>query len=88
MYSIVVEHNTTQEADPMLIYRICLFHDFGEPSFETIEVHVRNSSEAIQAGRDLKTRRGVRSDFFTVQNDMGQEVYHSIFGRWDDPRLP
>lgn len=71
-----------------MMYKVFLYHEFGEPHFKSEEISVRNRSEAVTAARLLKLALGDRSDFFTVVDENGMEIYHSILGAWDDQRIP
>jgi hypothetical protein len=73
------------------MYSIYFYHNFGEPYYHSITKIQTDRPGAIQTARDYKNRHGDRGDHFEVFMEADGEaipVYHSIFGAWDDPRLP
>lgn len=71
------------------IYIIEFYHEFGEPSYHSFEV-TGTRAQAIQAARDHKRNHASSYDFFEVSENHPRykPIYHSLFGAWDDPRLP
>lgn len=70
------------------MYHIFFYHGFGEAHYHAFH-GITDYTRAIQQARDYKRTKGDRGDFFEVYEDgRSVPVYHSIFGAWDDPRLP
>ena len=69
------------------MYNIYIYR-FGEDiPYHAILCVGKDRAKAIQTARDRKAKLGERTDYFEVcEGD--QVVYHSIFGAYDDPRLP